>query len=115
MEIIWFFLLCKNTFSELVPEDLDDDERAVRNLLVCALRALPVMASVERVRIQYNAETATYDLEIGVLYRNHSEEWPGNSQDMGLTVEGLVNQALRELFTNIENADYPGSVKDMVL
>ena len=107
MEIIWLCFRCPGRFSELLAEDLEVGELIVEDLVSLALKSLPFIAIVDRAEIDFLRTKNMYAIQVRIWCYGRFKDYQDEEEDIGVTIESLVGQALLQLFweVSIEDSD----------
>ena len=107
MPIIWLRLQCSGKHSELLPDDLENDQLMIHNLLFSLLNGFSWFIAIAEVTLSYSHYHHLYTLDLWVVCYDGSNIALNESDYLQVTIEGLVAPALLELLGEIYSLEYP--------
>ena len=94
-------LQCPGRFCELIAGDLEEAEFTVEDLVSQVLKELPSIAIVNKTEVDFFPSDNMYAFLIRISYYEKVKDASNDFEDIKLRVEGLVSQALLQLFWEV--------------
>jgi len=101
MHTMWLCLQCPGRFCELLPGNLETAEIIVKDIISQGLKSLPLIAVVDKIKIDFFPTKNMYVIQICIRYYECFKEFPDDSEEFEARIEGSVSQALLELFWEV--------------